>query len=485
MSLYQPLSLINGEWVSASSGATFDVINPATGQVVEKVADLSASDCAKAIDAAESAFPKWAAMTAKERATVLRRWFNLITEHTDRLAVLITEEMGKPLAEARGEVAYGASFVDWFAEEGRRIYGDVIKPHMTDKRILVIKQPVGVVAAITPWNFPLAMITRKVSPALAAGCTVVIKPSEDTPLTALAVCELANQAGMPAGVINCVTGMDAPGIGEVLTRDSRVRKVTFTGSTRVGKILYRQCADSVKKLSLELGGNAPFIVFDDGDLDAAVDGAMLCKFRNAGQTCVCANRILVQSGIHDRFVDAFVERVKSMKVADGTTEGSEIGPLINADGKAKVEAHVNDALAKGATAVCGGSAHDAGPLFYSPTVLVGVTKEMRMASEETFGPVAPIYRFDHEDEAVQLANDTPYGLAAYFYTEDLSRTFRVYEALDYGIIGVNTGIISTEVAPFGGVKESGLGREGGPHGIEEFLETKYGCIGISNEPRWF
>ncbi len=478
MSLYQPQSLINGEWVSASSGATFDVINPASGQVVEKVADLSASDCAKAIDAAESAFPKWAAMTAKERATVLRRWFNLITEHTDRLAVLITEEMGKPFAEARGEVAYGASFVDWFAEEGRRIYGDVINPHMTDKRILVIKQPVGVVAAITPWNFPLAMITRKVSPALAAGCTVVIKPSEDTPLTALAVCELANQAGMPAGVINCVTGMDAPGIGEVLTRDSRVRKVTFTGSTQVGKILYRQCAESVKKLSLELGGNAPFIVFDDGDLDAAVDGAMLCKFRNAGQTCVCANRILVQSGIHDRFVDAFVERVKSMKVADGTTEGSEIGPLINADGKAKVEAHVNDALAKGATAVCGGSAHDAGPLFYSPTVLVGVTKEMRMASEETFGPVAPIYRFDHEDEAVQLANDTPYGLAAYFYTEDLSRTFRVYEALDYGIIGVNTGIISTEVAPFGGFKESGLGREGGPHGIEEFLETKYGCIGI-------
>jgi succinate-semialdehyde dehydrogenase/glutarate-semialdehyde dehydrogenase len=322
------------------------------------------------------------------------------------------------------------------------------------------------------------MITRKVSPALAAGCTVVIKPSEDTPLTALAVCELANQAGMPAGVINCVTGMDAPAIGQVLTGDSRVRKVTFTGSTQVGKILYRQCADSVKKLSLELGGNAPFIVFDDADLEAAVDGAMLCKFRNAGQTCVCANRILVQSGIHDRFVEAFTARVKAMKVADGKTEGSEIGPLINADGKAKVEAHVEDALAKGATAICGGTPHDAGPLFYSPTVLVGVTKDMQMASEETFGPVAPIYRFDREEEAIALANDTPYGLAAYFYTEDLSRTFRVYEALDYGIIGVNTGIISTEVAPFGGVKESGLGREGGPHGIEEFLETKYGCIGI-------
>jgi succinate-semialdehyde dehydrogenase/glutarate-semialdehyde dehydrogenase len=453
-------------------------VNPATGQVVESVADLSAADCVKAIDAAEAAFPAWAGLTAKERSAILRRWFNLMTEHTEELAHLITEEMGKPLAEARGEVAYGASFIDWFAEEGRRIYGDVIAPHMTDKRILAIKQPVGVVAAITPWNFPLAMITRKVSPAIAAGCTVVIKPSEDTPLTALAVCELARQAGIPDGVINCVTGMDAPAIGQVLTGDSRVRKVTFTGSTQVGKILYRQCADSVKKISLELGGNAPFIVFDDADLDAAVDGAMLCKFRNAGQTCVCANRILVQSGIHDRFVEAFAKRVKAMKVADGKTEGSDVGPLINADGKAKVEAHVEDALSKGATAICGGESHEAGPLFYSPTVLVGVTKDMLMASEETFGPVAPIYRFDHEAEAIALANDTQYGLAAYFYTEDLSRTFRVYEALDYGIIGVNTGIISTEVAPFGGVKESGLGREGGPHGIDEFLETKYGCIGI-------
>jgi succinate-semialdehyde dehydrogenase/glutarate-semialdehyde dehydrogenase len=478
MSLYQPLSFVNGQWVGATSGAMFEVVNPATGQVVESVADLSAADCVKAIDAAEAAFPAWAGLTAKERSAILRRWFNLMTEHTEELAHLITEEMGKPLAEARGEVAYGASFIDWFAEEGRRIYGDVIAPHMTDKRILAIKQPVGVVAAITPWNFPLAMITRKVSPAIAAGCTVVIKPSEDTPLTALAVCELARQAGIPDGVINCVTGMDAPAIGQVLTGDSRVRKVTFTGSTQVGKILYRQCADSVKKISLELGGNAPFIVFDDADLDAAVDGAMLCKFRNAGQTCVCANRILVQSGIHDRFVEAFTKRVKAMKVADGKTEGSDVGPLINADGKAKVEAHVEDALSKGATAICGGESHEAGPLFYSPTVLVGVTKDMLMASEETFGPVAPIYRFDQEAEAIALANDTQYGLAAYFYTEDLSRTFRVYEALDYGIIGVNTGIISTEVAPFGGVKESGLGREGGPHGIDEFLETKYGCIGI-------
>lgn len=478
MSLFQRLSFVNGQWVRATSGATFEVINPATGRVVESVADLSAADCVKAIDAAEAAFPAWAGLTVKERSAILRRWFNLITEHTEELAHLITEEMGKPLAEARSEVAYGASFVDWFAEEGRRIYGDVIAPHMTDKRILVIKQPVGVVAAITPWNFPLAMITRKISPAIAAGCTVVIKPSEDTPLTALAVCDLARRAGIPDGVINCVTSMDASAIGQVLTADSRVRKVTFTGSTQVGKILYRQCADSVKKISLELGGNAPFIVFDDADLDAAVDGAMLCKFRNAGQTCVCANRILVQSGIHDRFVEVFAERVKLMKVADGKTEGSEVGPLINADGKAKVEAHVEDALAKGATAICGGEPHKAGPLFYSPTVLVGVTKDMLMASAETFGPVAPIYRFDHEEEAIALANDTQYGLAAYFYTEDLSRTFRVYEALDYGIIGVNTGIISTEVAPFGGVKESGLGREGGPYGIDEFLETKYGCIGI-------
>ncbi len=478
MPLYQPFSFINGLWEGAESGATFDVINPATGNVLEKVADLSAADSVKAIDAAQEAFPKWAALTAKERAVILRRWFNLITEHATELTHLITDEMGKPLAEARGEVAYGASFIDWFAEEGRRIYGDVIAPHMADKRILAIKQPVGVVAAITPWNFPLAMITRKISPALAAGCTVVVKPSEETPLTALAVCELAHEAGIPAGVINCVTGTDAPGIGRVLTGDTRVRKVTFTGSTQVGKILYRQSAESVKKISLELGGNAPFIVFDDADLDAAVDGAMLCKFRNAGQTCVCANRILVQSGIHDQFVEAFTGRVMAMKVADGRTEGSDIGPLINADGRAKVEEHVKDALAKGATVVCGGQAHEAGPLFYSPTVLLGVNTKMRMASEETFGPVAPIYKFDHEDEAVALANDTQYGLAAYFYTENLSRTFRVYEALDYGIIGVNTGIISTEVAPFGGVKESGLGREGGPHGIEEFLETKYGCIGI-------
>ncbi len=477
---YQPRSFINGVWVGAQSEKTFNVINPATGSVVAAVADLSPSETVAAIDAAESAFPAWSGLTAKMRAQILRRWFSLIETHAEALAALITEEMGKPLAEARGEVAYGASFVEWFAEEGRRIYGEVIPPHMTDKRVIAIKQPVGVVAAITPWNFPLAMITRKVSPALAAGCTVVVKPSEDTPLTALALVQLAHEAGVPAGVLNCVTGLDAAGIGAVLTQDSRVRKVTFTGSTAVGKILYRQCADTVKKLSLELGGNAPFIVFNDANLDAAVEGAMLCKFRNAGQTCVCANRILVQSGIHDAFVQAFSDRVAALRVAAGDSDGAEIGPLINEDGMAKVQAHLNDALERGAQVVVGGVSHTAGPLFFSPTVLTGVTPDMRMAQEETFGPVAPIYRFETEEEAIALANDTPYGLAAYFYTEDLSRTFRVYEALDYGIIGVNTGIISTEVAPFGGVKESGLGREGGPHGIEEFVEVKYGCIGLTS-----
>ncbi|MDC1319872.1 NAD-dependent succinate-semialdehyde dehydrogenase [Litorivicinus sp.] len=478
MNLYEPKSFISGQWVGASQGKTFDVINPATEQLISKVADLSAADCLAAVDSAEQSFQSWAGLTAKARANILRKWFVLIIEHTEQLANLITEEMGKPLVESRGEVAYGASFVEWFAEEGKRIYGEVIPSHMVDKRILTIRQPVGIVVAITPWNFPLAMITRKVSPALAAGCTVVIKPSEDTPLTALAVCQLAKAAGIPDGVLNCVTGLDSPGIGKALIGDRRVRKVTFTGSTEVGKVLYRQCAESVKKISLELGGNAPFIVFDDADLDAAVDGAMLCKFRNAGQTCVCANRIFVQSGIHDAFVNAFSERVASMKVANGLTDGAEIGPLINADGKAKVEAHVTDALQKGASLVCGGESHPEGPLFYSPTVLTGVTANMRMANEETFGPVAPIYHFNEETEVIRLANDTQYGLATYFYTKDLSRTFRVYEALEYGIIGINTGIISTEVAPFGGVKESGLGREGGPHGIDEFLETKYGCIGI-------
>lgn len=476
---YMPKSYIQGDWVDAGDLKTFDVINPATQTVVASVADLSADDAMAALDAAENAFSDWSKYTAKARSDILMRWYDLIRDHADALADLITQEMGKPRAEALAEVNYGAGFVDWFAAEARRTYGQIIPAHMPDKRIMAIKQPVGVVLAITPWNFPLAMITRKVSPALAAGCTVVVKPSEDTPLTALALCALAGEAGMPPGVLNCVTGLDAPGIGARLIADSRVRKVTFTGSTAVGKVLYRQSAETVKKLSLELGGNAPFIVFDDADLEAALDGAMLCKFRNAGQTCVCANRIYVQSGIHDEFVARFAKRVSALEVGDGAARGVEIGPLINADGMAKVVAHVEDATTQGAQIVCGGTPHPAGPQYYTPTVLTGVTHDMRMAREETFGPVAPVYRFETEAEVVSWANETQSGLAAYFYTQDVSRTYRVYEALDYGIVGVNTGIISTEVAPFGGVKESGLGREGGPHGIDEFLEVKYGCIGIS------
>jgi len=405
----------------------------------------------------------------------------LILQDQDVLAALITLEMGKPLAESRGEVAYGASFVEWFAEEAKRVYGQTIPSHQPSQRILVTKQPVGVVVAITPWNFPLAMITRKVSPALAAGCTVVVKPSEDTPLTALKLAQLALDAGFPPGVLNIVTGVDAPGIGHALIADTRVRKVTFTGSTAVGKILYQLSAATVKKLSLELGGNAPFIVMNDADVEAAVDGAMLSKFRNAGQTCVCANRIFVQERVYSDFVARFSARVRALTVGAGDQPGVEIGPLINADGLAKVEAHLADAVARGAQIEVGGMRHSAGPLFFTPTVVSGVTPQMRMASEETFGPVAPIYRFATESEALALANDTPYGLAAYCYTRDLGRAFRMYEGLEYGIVGINTGIISTEVAPFGGVKESGLGREGGPHGIDEFLEVKYGCFDLGSQ----
>jgi succinate-semialdehyde dehydrogenase / glutarate-semialdehyde dehydrogenase len=405
----------------------------------------------------------------------------LILQDQDVLAALITLEMGKPLAESRGEVAYGASFVEWFAEEAKRVYGQTIPAHQPSQRILVTKQPVGVVVAITPWNFPLAMITRKVSPALAAGCTVVVKPSEDTPLTALKLAQLALDAGFPPGVLNIVTGVDAPGIGHALIADTRVRKVTFTGSTAVGKILYHLSAATVKKLSLELGGNAPFIVMNDADGEAAVDGAMLSKFRNAGQTCVCANRIFVQERVYSDFVARFSARVRALTVGAGDQPGVEIGPLINADGLAKVEAHLADAVARGAQIEVGGMRHSAGPLFFTPTVVSGVTPQMRMASEETFGPVAPIYRFATESEALALANDTPYGLAAYCYTRDLGRAFRMYEGLEYGIVGINTGIISTEVAPFGGVKESGLGREGGPHGIDEFLEVKYGCFDLGSQ----
>ena len=473
---------INGIWVAASSGATFAVENPATGQTIAQVADLSATDALSAVDAAYTAQSGWAKRTAKERAAVLRRWHQLILSEQEALAQLITLEMGKPLAESRGEVNYGASFVEWFAEEAKRIYGQTIAAHQPTQRLLVTKQPVGVVVAITPWNFPLAMITRKVSPALAAGCSVVIKPSEETPLTALKLAHLAIEAGFPAGVLNVVTGLDAPAIGEALIADSRVRKVTFTGSTAVGKRLYAQSAATVKKLSLELGGNAPFIVMDDADIDAAVEGAMLCKFRNAGQTCVCANRIFVQAGIYADFVSRFSARVAALQVGDGAHAGVEIGPLINRDGLAKVEAHLADAVAQGARVEVGGTRHSAGALFFTPTVVSGVTPQMRMAQEETFGPVAPIYCFNTESEVLALANATPYGLAAYCYTRNLGRAFRMYEGLEYGIVGMNTGIISTEVAPFGGVKESGLGREGGPHGIDEFLEVKYGCFDLGLDP---
>lgn len=474
-------AFINGTWVAASSGATFVVENPATGQAIAHVADLSAIDALRAVDAAYAAQADWAKRTAKDRAMLLKRWHQRILSEQDALAQLMTLEMGKPLAESRGEVAYGASFVDWFAEEAKRIYGQTIASHQPTQRLLVTKQPVGVVVAITPWNFPLAMITRKVSPALAAGCSVVIKPSEETPLTALRLAQLALDAGFPPGVLNVVTGLDAPAIGAALIADSRVRKVTFTGSTDVGKQLYAQSAATVKKLSLELGGNAPFIVMDDADMTAAVEGALLCKFRNAGQTCVCANRIFVQEDVYAEFVARFSARVETLRVGDGASPGVEIGPLINRDGLAKVEAHLADAVAQGARIEVGGQRHPAGDLFFTPTVISGVTPEMRMAREETFGPVAPIYRFQTESEVLSLANATPYGLAAYCYTRDLGRAFRMYEGLDYGIVGINTGIISTEVAPFGGVKESGLGREGGPHGIDEFLEVKYGCFDLGHD----
>ena len=474
-------AFVDGAWVTASSGEEFAVINPASGGCIARVADLSAGDALRAVVAAHRAQPGWAKLSARARAGILRRWHQLILQDQDVLAALITLEMGKPLAESRGEVAYGASFVEWFAEEAKRVYGQTIPAHQPSQRILVTKQPVGVVVAITPWNFPLAMITRKVSPALAAGCTVVVKPSEDTPLTALKLAQLALDAGFPPGVLNIVTGVDAPGIGHALIADTRVRKVTFTGSTAVGKILYELSAATVKKLSLELGGNAPFIVMNDADIEAAVDGAMLSKFRNAGQTCVCANRIFVQERVYSDFVARFSARVRALTVGAGDQPGVEIGPLINADGLAKVEAHLADAVARGAQIEVGGMRHSAGPLFFTPTVVSGVTPQMRMASEETFGPVAPIYRFATESEALALANDTPYGLAAYCYTRDLGRAFRMYEGLEYGIVGINTGIISTEVAPFGGVKESGLGREGGPHGIDEFLEVKYGCFDLGSQ----
>ncbi len=472
-SLIRQQCLIGGRWVGEPATPVY---NPATGVAIARVPYLGAAEARDAVEAAHRAFPAWSGLLAKERSQIMRRWFDLQMSHAEELAQLMTAEQGKPLAEARGEITYGASFVEFFAEEAKRVYGETIPTHKKGGRIIVHKQPVGVVGAITPWNFPFAMITRKVSPALAAGCTVVIKPAPDTPLTALALGELARQAGIPDGVLNIVTG-DAEAIGKELTSNPLVRVITFTGSTRVGKILMEQSASTVKKVSLELGGNAPFIVFDDADLDKAVEGAIASKFRNMGQTCVCANRILVQDGVYDAFAEKLADRVSKMKVGPGTEEGVVQGPLINEAGLNKVEAHVADAIAKGAKAVVGGKRHSLGHTFFEPTVLVNANRDMRLATEETFGPVAPLFRFKDEDEAIAFANNTPFGLAAYFYSRDVARVWRVTEKLEFGIVGVNDGVVATEVAPFGGVKESGLGREGSRHGLEEFLEMKYMFLG--------
>jgi succinate-semialdehyde dehydrogenase/glutarate-semialdehyde dehydrogenase len=475
-SLFRQQCFVNGGWVDAAGGATLPVTNPATGAKLGTVPAINAAGTEAAVAAAHAAFPAWAAKTAKERTTILRRWYDLIMANADDLAVLMTAEQGKPLAESRGEIVYAASFVEWFAEEAKRLYGDIIPGHQADKRILVLRQPVGVVAAITPWNFPAAMITRKVAPALAAGCTVVCKPATQTPYSALALAELGQRAGLPGGAFNVVTG-PAREIGGVLTGDARVRKLSFTGSTEIGKLLMAQCSRTMKKVSLELGGNAPFIVFDDADLDAAVLGAIASKYRNTGQTCVCANRLLVQLGVYDAFAAKLVATVKKLRIGDGLAGETDQGPLIDANALAKVEEHVADALAKGAKVATGGRRHALGGTFYEPTVLTGVTPAMMVAREETFGPVAPLFRFETEAQAIAMANDTEFGLAAYLYTRDLARSWRVSEALEYGIVGLNTGIISTEVAPFGGVKESGTGREGSKYGILEYTELKYICVG--------
>ncbi len=467
---------IDGAWVDADGGGVTEVNNPADGGVIASVPAMGAEETRRAIAAANRALPAWRARTAKERSAILRRWYDLIMANQEDLAQLMTAEQGKPLAEARGEVAYGAAFVEWFAEEAKRIYGDTIPQHQADKRLVVIKEPVGVVASITPWNFPIAMITRKCAPALAAGCAVVAKPAGMTPLCALALAVLAERAGLPAGVFNVVTG-SASAIGGEMTKNPIVRKLTFTGSTEIGKTLMEQCAGTVKKISLELGGNAPFIVFDDADLDAAVDGAIASKYRNTGQTCVCANRILVQNGVYDDFAARLAQAVSGLKVADGFSEGAQLGPLINMEAVEKVEAHIADATAKGARIVVGGRRHPLGGTFFAPTVLTEVTPDMRVSREETFGPLAPLYRFETDEDAIRLANDTEFGLASYFYSRDIGRIWRAAEALEYGIVGINTGLISTEVAPFGGMKESGIGREGSKYGIEEFLEIKYLCVG--------
>ena len=471
--LFRSLAYIDGAWVGADDGATFEVSNPADGAVLTTVPNQDVAETRRAIEAADTAWPAWRSKTAKERAAILRSWFNLMIENKDDLARIMTAEQGKPLAESAGEVLYGASFIEWFAEEGKRIYGDVIPTHMPDRRIIVIKQPVGVVACITPWNFPNAMITRKAGPALAAGCTVVIKPASETPLSALALAVLAEQAGIPAGVFNIITTTNSRDTGVELTESPLVRKFSFTGSTGVGKQLIRQCASTVKKVSMELGGKAPFIVFDDADIDAAVQGAVISKYRNAGQTCVCTNRFYVQDAVYDEFVEKFTAAVRNLKVGRGDEAGVNIGPMISESAVEKVEELLADSIAKGADVVEGGHRHELGGHFYQPTIVKNVDAGMEFAREEIFGPVAPVFRFNNDEEVVDLANDTEFGLAAYFYARDVGRVWRVAEGLEYGMVCINDGILSTEVAPFGGVKESGSGREGSKYGIEEFIEIKY------------
>jgi len=476
-SLLRQQAYIDGAWIDADSGATVSVDNPATGETLGTIPKLGRAETKRAIDAANRALPAWRALTAKERSAKLRRWYELMIENQDDLGRLMTLEQGKPLAEAKGEIAYAASFIEWFAEEAKRIYGDTIPGHQADKRILVIKQPIGVTAAITPWNFPTAMITRKAGPALAAGCTMVIKPASQTPYSALALVELAERAGIPKGVLSVVTGSAAE-IGAELTESPIVRKISFTGSTEIGAKLMEQSAPTIKKLSLELGGNAPFIVFDDADLDKAVEGAIASKYRNAGQTCVCVNRLYIQDGVYDAFAEKFKAAVAKLKVGNGLEEGVTIGPLIDAKAAAKVKEHIDDAVSQGAKVIAGGKAHANGGSYFEPTILADVPKSAKVSKEETFGPLAPLFRFKDEAEVIELANDTEFGLASYFYARDLSRVFRVAEALEYGMVGINTGLISNEVAPFGGVKASGLGREGSKYGIEEYLEIKYLCLGV-------
>ncbi|WP_353473396.1 NAD-dependent succinate-semialdehyde dehydrogenase [Salipiger sp. H15] len=475
--LLETRAYVNGAWIDGADG-TYDVTNPARGDVIAQVADLSRAQIAKAIDAAHAAQKDWAQWTGKERAKVLRRWFELMMENQDDLGTIMTAEQGKPLAEAKGEIAYGASFIEFFGEEAKRVYGETIPGHARDKRITVMKQPIGVAASITPWNFPNAMITRKAGPALAAGCAFVARPASETPLSALAIAVLAERAGIPAGVFNVVPTSSSSEAGKEFCENPKVRKLTFTGSTEVGRILLRQAADQVMKCSMELGGNAPFIVFDDADLDAAVEGAIACKFRNNGQTCVCANRIYVQSGVYDAFAEKLAAAVAKLKVGDGLEPGTDLGPLINRKAIDKVQEHIADATAKGGTLILGSEAQQMDGQFFAPAIVTGATREMKFATEETFGPLAPLFRFETVDEVIEMANDTIFGLASYFYAKDLSRVYKVAEALEYGIVGVNTGLISTEVAPFGGVKQSGLGREGSHHGIEDYLEMKYVCLSV-------